>query len=486
MADDVEKRAPERKGRYVLYDRIAAGGMATVHLGRLVGAGGFGRTVAIKRLHPHLAMDREFAAMLLDEARIAARLRHPNVVHTIDVVDINGEVLLVMEYVHGASLSALLRLAMANGKRIPPEIAATIVCDLLRGLHAAHEAVDEWSVPLGIVHRDVSPQNVLVGADGISRVVDFGIAKAAGRLQQTDDGKVKGKLSYMSPEQLGGGALDRRSDVYAASIVLWETLTGQSLFGGPGGDVSVQKVMQHTAAAPSTVSPGITKAFDEVVLRGLRREARQRFPSARDMALALEQCGHLATPSAVAAWVEETAENVLKDLAGQVANVERADADSSTGPFVPALHPELATETVSAMDTGAMAPRMQRPRRSRASLVAASAALFVALGIAAIVVRSRAEIEPLPAAALLQSSAHADNGTEAAIAIGTTAGGVAATASGGAPADESAGAPSATPQSLRPPARARSPVPRRGAKKQCAQPYVLDADGVKHYKLDCL
>ena len=166
-----DPRTPQAIGRYWIYDEIAAGGMATVHLGRLVGPAGFTRTVAIKRLHPQFAKDEEFSSMFLDEARIAARIRHPNALTALDVVTSKGELYIVMDYIHGESLGKLLR-----GGPVPLAIASAIVTQALLGLHAAHEAVDDLGEPLSIVHRDVSPQNVLVGVDGVARVVDFGIA----------------------------------------------------------------------------------------------------------------------------------------------------------------------------------------------------------------------------------------------------------------------------------------------------------------------
>src|SRR5687767_6563935 len=190
--------------------------MARVHLGRLMGPAGFARTVAIKRLHEGLARSPEAAATLLDEARLAARVQHPNVVAILDVLAVDGELTLVMEYVHGESLAVLLRAARARGEVVPPPVAVQIVREVLAGLHAAHEARSEAGEPLGLVHRDVSPQNILVGLDGAARVFDFGIAKAAGRYQETATGQLKGKVSYMAPEQLLGQAVDRRADVFAA------------------------------------------------------------------------------------------------------------------------------------------------------------------------------------------------------------------------------------------------------------------------------
>src|SRR3984885_9026799 len=223
---------PPPPRRYVIGDEIAAGGMATVHLGRMRGGGGFARTVAIKRLHAQYAKDPDFFAMLLDEGRLAASIHHPNVVATLDVVASGDDLFVVMEYLHGAPLNTILRDTVRRGERIPPPVAAAIVAGALRGLHAAHEARDAGGALLGVVHRDVSPQNILVGVDGTARVLDFGIAKARGRAHATATGQIKGKFAYMPPEQLHGEELDRRADVYAAGVVLWESLVGGRLFLG--------------------------------------------------------------------------------------------------------------------------------------------------------------------------------------------------------------------------------------------------------------
>lgn len=210
----------EKIGRYALFDKFATGGMATVHLGRLDGAGGFTRIVAIKRLLPHLVQSSEFSDMLLNEARLAARVRHPNVVPTLDVVASKGEVLLVLEYVHGESLSALCRALAKQRGSVPVSIATSIMLGVLQGLHAVHEATDERGHSLGLVHRDVSPQNVMVGTDGMARVLDFGIVKALEQLEETVPNRLKGKTGYMSPEQIRAERLTRASDIFAAGIVL--------------------------------------------------------------------------------------------------------------------------------------------------------------------------------------------------------------------------------------------------------------------------
>jgi serine/threonine-protein kinase len=217
-------------GRYVIFDEIASGGMAMVHLGRLRGSAGFARTVAIKRLHAQFARDPEFVSMFTDEARLASRIRHPNVVQIYDVESQDGELYLVLEYVSGVSLTTLVGPSAENAGPLPPAIAVALAVGVLDGLHAAHEARDGSGRPLQIVHRDVSPHNVIVGADGLPHLLDFGVAKALGRSYVTRDGELKGKVPYMSPEQLRGEAVTRAADVFSASATLWEMLTGRRLF----------------------------------------------------------------------------------------------------------------------------------------------------------------------------------------------------------------------------------------------------------------
>jgi hypothetical protein len=316
--------APEQAGRvvgrYVVFDEIAAGGMASVHLGRLMGAVGFSRTVAIKRLHPHLARDAEFAAMFLDEARLAARVRHPNVVAVLDVVHDGGELLLVMDYVQGESLSRLAR-GMRPGA-IPTRIAVTVLTGVLHGLHAAHEATTEQGEPLQIVHRDVSPQNVIVGVDGVARVFDFGVAKASHRVQTTQDGSIKGKISYMAPEQLLSEQVDRRADIYSAAVVLWEALTGERLFEGDNQGRIIRKILDEAVPLPSSIVPGLPKALDDAVMRGLERDVAKRWQTARDFAAALEVCSPAASATQVGEWVEAIGGGPLGERAKRVQDIE--------------------------------------------------------------------------------------------------------------------------------------------------------------------
>jgi serine/threonine-protein kinase len=308
--------------------------MATVHFGRLIGPVGFSRTVAIKRLHPQFASDPEFVAMFLDEARLAARIRHPNVIPTLDVVATSGELFLVMDYVPGESLARLMRAARLREAVLPTAITVSIMVGVLHGLHAAHEARNERGEPLGIVHRDVSPQNVLVGSDGQARVLDFGVAKAAGRIQTTREGQLKGKLAYMAPEQLRGSPLDRQTDIYAASVVLWETLSGERLFRADNEGAIVSKVLEGALVPPSrainvTVDAETRMAIerlDDIVMRGLARNPSQRYATARDMALALEHALAPATTAEVSRWIEDVASSVLLMRAGQVGEIESSSS----------------------------------------------------------------------------------------------------------------------------------------------------------------
>jgi serine/threonine-protein kinase len=309
-------------GRYVLHDEIASGGMATVHYGRLIGPVGFARTVAIKRLHDHYAKDPDFVSMFLDEARIAARIVHPNVVQIHDVVMLENELFLVMDYVHGESLARISRALRRDRERIPLDVVSAIVCGALHGLHAAHEAKSDEGEPLRIVHRDVSPENTLIGADGVARVLDFGVAKAVGRAQTTRDGQVKGKLGYMAIEQLRGGEVDRRTDVYAAGVVLWEALTLERLFLADNEGMTVTNVLERKVQPPGSISPDIPKALDGLVLKALDRNPRRRFDSAREMALALEEIVPVASASRVATWMEGAVGDHLLERSRVVARIE--------------------------------------------------------------------------------------------------------------------------------------------------------------------
>jgi eukaryotic-like serine/threonine-protein kinase len=336
--------------RYALFGEIAQGGMATVHLARQLGPVGFARTVAIKRLHPHLAKDPDFVAMFLEEARLAARVHHPNVVSTLDVVSDDGELFLVMEYVPGESLSRLVRKMRENDKRVPPRYLIGLMCGALEGLHAAHEAKSEKGVPLGMVHRDVSPQNIHCGVDGIPRVLDFGIAKATNRVQETRTDQIKGKVAYMSPEQLAKGPIDRRADVYSASVVLWEALTGQRLFKADDIPSLVYAIMNDVIVPPSEVAPELPKELDAIIMKGLDREASNRWESARELAAQLEKVVRAAPPREIGAWVEETAGDALAYRLDLVHRIESETSQSMPPPMVEPRNSPIPDEASGVVD----------------------------------------------------------------------------------------------------------------------------------------
>ncbi|MDI3289540.1 serine/threonine-protein kinase [Polyangium sp. 15x6] len=490
-------------GRYRVYDEIAAGGMATVHLGRLVGDEGFLRTVAIKRLHPWHARIAEVVAMFTDEARIAARIRHPNVVGTLDVVSQEGEVFLVMEYVHGEPLSRLISVASKRKQKIPPRIVAAVLSNALRGLHAAHEASDARGEPLGVVHRDVSPQNVLVGADGVSRVLDFGIARAAGRAHVTSDHTIKGKLAYMSPEQLRGEVLDRRADVYAAGVVLWEALTCRRLYAGASEDLALVRLLEAEVEAPSKRVADLPTCFDEVTLRALRRDADARYATALEMATALEACGPLATPSEIAAWVEEMAGETLAERARLIQAIESEVRRTSLPPLakVPATSapsseevtlldtpvppaPVAVVTAVSAANTESQnAAPTNTPERRLTPVVLGLVGLVGILVVALIVVLLRGSPE---------SAASAQGASSMAASLAAAPESVVPSASSAAPTPAPSAttvvsaAPTLSPSATAPPRPTTPRVKPASPNDGCDPPFFIDASGRKKYKRHCL
>lgn len=343
-----------RAGRYELLDTIASGGMATVYLGRAVGAGGFERLVAIKTMHPHLSNEPDFVAMFLDEARLAARIRHPNVVGTIDIQQDEIGLLLVMEYVEGPSVSQMLRALNKQKKSLPLDIAARIMLDVLAGLHAAHELCGSNGEPLNVVHRDVSPQNVLVGVDGISRIMDFGVARAESRISSTKGGDAKGKVAYMAPEQAMQKELDRRVDVYAAGLVFWELLTGRRMLRGDNDMIIMNQIFHGDHVPPHEVVPSVPPEISEIVLKAISRERDDRYPTTAAFAEAIDRVLPTvnitaASPRTLGAFVREL--NLHKspnDIASQSRPLP-APASIRTMPS-PTVETPASAKTVAPVD----------------------------------------------------------------------------------------------------------------------------------------
>jgi serine/threonine-protein kinase len=363
-----------RLDRYELIGELASGGMATVYLGRLGGVGGFQRFVAIKRLHPHLASEEEFIEMFLDEARLAAGIHHPHVVPILEVGESDSGYYLVMEYIEGDTLARLMARGLARANPVPRPVLIRIILDTLSGLHAAHELVDPHGEAVHLVHRDVSPQNILVGVDGCSRITDFGVAHAASRLQNTRADRLKGKLAYMSPEQARAAEIDRRSDVFAMGIILWEVLAAKRLFRAETEAITLQKVTNEPIPRLSAVLPGVHPALEQVCAKALERDPNRRYKSAAEMAEALERAARaaasasatdlgVASPREVAAYVQGA---LGEDIAAQRESVRAWLAHSEPSlPRYTGVKPERPDVTVRMpLDQPADRPRAVRDDRS--------------------------------------------------------------------------------------------------------------------------
>jgi serine/threonine-protein kinase len=320
--------------RFELIAELASGGMGTVYLARLGGAGGFQRLYAIKRLHEHLARHGEFIEMFLDEARLAARIHHPNVVPILEIGTTDAGYYLVMEYVEGDTAGHLFFTATQEKKDIAPRIAVRIVLDALAGLHAAHEGTDDEGRSLEIVHRDVSPHNILVSVDGVSRITDFGIARAASRLAITRTGQLKGKVAYMAPEQARSEKIDRRADVFAMGICLWEMIARRRLFKAEGEGETLNRLLYEPIPPLRSVVPDVPREIDEICAKALARDLDQRFATAAAFSDALEDAARaldwLGSHREVAACIHDVLGHDISerraDLRAWLTDTERKSA----------------------------------------------------------------------------------------------------------------------------------------------------------------
>ena len=350
----------EHYGAYQVLQRLSQGGMGDVVLARKTGAHGFEKLFAVKTLRRELASDDRYRRQFNDEARLVSRLLHPNIGQVFDYGEQDGTLYLVMEYVDGVALSKIL----GSHGALPPRTAVDLAVIVARALHHAHQAVDGDGRPLAVVHRDVSPQNVMLTAQGVPKLIDFGIALMRNRESpETVDG-VKGKVGYMSPEQLMGQRLDARTDVFSLGIVLHEMLTGRPLFAGDNVAVTVTAVLNNRIAPPSSIAPGIPGALDEVVLRALARDREQRYHSAEAMAVALASLSGLAG-------------GALESFAAEVVPALRAT------PVTPPARPrtETATREVSSSDLVDVERNVLAPPRRRSRVVAAVAVPLFAIAV---------------------------------------------------------------------------------------------------------
>ncbi|NUO52206.1 MAG: serine/threonine protein kinase [Polyangiaceae bacterium] len=278
---------PTRLGRYEVIGLLATGGMAEVYLGRLMGPSGFERVVVLKRILPHLARETAFVDMFLDEARIVAKINHPNVVQVNELGRDADELFLAMEFIEGESLGGFMRRHWVGHRAIGLELAAFVVSEMCAGLHAAHELKDEEGRLQEIVHRDVSPQNVMITYSGKVKVLDFGIAKAVDRSTRTRTGQLKGKVEYMSPEQCKALPLDRRSDVFALGVLLYELTMGKRLFRRGGELASLKAVTEEPIPTPRSIDPSYPEALEAICMRALARDLDERYASADEMRRAI-------------------------------------------------------------------------------------------------------------------------------------------------------------------------------------------------------
>jgi eukaryotic-like serine/threonine-protein kinase len=518
----------DRIGRYTILGQIAGGGMGSVFVALMRGPAQFSRLVAVKCLLTRWLDDPKYVARFASEVRLSTRIRHPNVVQTLDVVEEGGELFLVMEYVDGVTLSALLADGGRFERPLPIGMVIGIMASVLRGLHAAHEAADENGVPLHIVHRDVSPQNIMLGRNGHVQVLDFGAAKAVDHSQHTAAGVLVGKLAYMAPEQVRGERSSPRSDVFAAGVVLWEALVNKRLFYDPalGRGEMLHALVLKPVVRPSMLRAGVSAALDEVVRKALDRNPNRRFQNALDFANALEAAGaatgHPAAASAaIGRWVSEVCATRLveKDvllrsgMARAVAEVSEPTPTPHHALLVPAPHSV----------PGFVLAASSRPSRSRRSSRYALGAggLLLLVGVWASWERAGSFGADAAPGRVLRATAEdaatvQATGTAALGAAPVVAGvpsnltdvSAAAQASGQAPAHavdveggpatraaRSALAAASQARSFGTSSKRRRSLPFAAAPEEstvpnrrpgCDPPTYMDAAGIRHFKKDCL
>ncbi len=459
-------------GRYVVFEAFARGGMATVHLGRLSADRGFSRLVAIKMLARDHSGSSVYARALEEEARIASRIRHPNVVQPLDFVVDGEDLFVVMEYVHGVALSQLLAASEHDGQPMPAAVSVAIIADALKGLHAAHEATDELGRLLGVVHRDVSPQNILVGVDGVARLADFGIAKVMRSAERTQTGIVKGKLAYMPPEQLRGLPLTRQADVFSLGAVLAESLSGIS------PKPTDEQPTKWLSAAIASIQDA---ALLDVVRVATKPDPRDRFATASEMGAALAAAMVPAGVEAVTDRVTVLAGDEIDQRSELVRRVEAASLDDV---------PPTTSGEVAAVQSGDPRPSARPParpsappaRKKQASsprpiVLFLSGALIAAAGVVAY-------------ARLAQPSSRHDANESSEFPPPP----VLATENvpNNAPAPSAAASVgerrpvSPPPAATKNPPRARTRTTQKTPHPGCDPPFRIDSEGKKHYRPECL
>ena len=349
-------------GKYQLEKKLATGGMAEVWLARQTGIEGFNRHIVVKRILAHLAEDPEFVAMFLQEARIASRFNHPNIAQIYDLGENAGTFFIAMEFIHGEDLGRVMRRAWSTGQWVARPLAIRIMADSAAGLYYAHTRMDEQGRPLRIVHRDISPQNILVSFDGSVKLVDFGIAKAADQVSNTKSGAIKGKFAYMAPEQAGGKPLDARTDIFALGLVLYELITGVRPLKRDSEIGTLQAALECAIEKPSLVAE-VPSSLDDVVMRALAKDPEDRYRDARQFQMALEQYlvqeGTVATSVQVSELMETIFADRLREEARLGAPAPASESSVSNPVAAPAqpLYEDKPSNTQLASNPGGPLPQ---------------------------------------------------------------------------------------------------------------------------------
>ncbi len=362
----------DRLGKYRLLRLLASGGMGEVFFARHEGPAGFAKPAVVKRILPHLAAERTFVQMFLNEARLAALLQHTNVVQIFELGEVAGTYFIAMEYVHGRTLRAVHRKLRDSGRPFPPAQLARIVSQALAGLHYAHTLKNEAGEPLQIIHRDMSPDNIIVGFDGSVKVLDFGIAKAVSAASITDAGTVKGKSPYMSPEHLRNEALDGRSDLWAVGVLLFEMLADERPFSSPSLMVLVDRVLTQPTPDLRQLAPQVPDALGSIVYRALEKDRERRYANAEDFASALE---HFAATNGARLTNADT-----RDF---MRSVYDAEADQNPALLTPTALDEVSPSS-AVTDSATLMDRPGRARRWPLVLAGASAVCLFAAGVGAV------------------------------------------------------------------------------------------------------
>lgn len=392
---------PEIFGKYYLVDKVATGGMAEIFRAKTYSHGGFQQTLVIKRILKHLGDNEDFVEMFIDEAKLSVALQHANVIRIYDFGKLLDNYFIAMEWVDGKDVRNLLRKLARNGDYLSIEMAAFIAYEACKGLHYAHIKTDLKGQPYHIIHRDVSPSNLLVSYEGDVKVADFGIAKAKSNAGTTDVGIIKGKFDYMSPEQAEGGRVDHRSDVFALGVVLWEMLAGRRLFKGATDIETLGRVRAAMVDPPSAVNPRVPAAFDRVVMKALARKPDDRYATAEVMAEDLLTLMKPDNPD----QVRQRLGKVMHELFATEIAVERARLDATTD-VAAKLH-NATPAPYQAYGTNPTVSRSNAPTGGAAgfvafglgaSMLAGALVIVAAAAIAAVVLWPGAPSEPPVAA----------------------------------------------------------------------------------------